>query len=48
MSDVLQARTAERVRHYVDAGYPDAVPVEAAVEGAGVLNDSAVADALDR
>ncbi|MET8181290.1 phosphotransferase [Streptomyces sp. NPDC005336] len=44
MSDAMQARTAERVRHFVDAGYPDAEPVEAAVEGAVYrLGDGTVA-----
>ncbi|WP_055490867.1 phosphotransferase family protein [Streptomyces sp. TP-A0356] len=34
MPDSTEDRTAERVRRFLDAGYPDARPVEAAVEGA--------------
>ncbi|MET8954601.1 phosphotransferase family protein [Streptomyces sp. NPDC004393] len=44
MTDTTHDTTARRVRHFVDAGYPDAGPVEAAVEGAVYrLGDGTVA-----
>ncbi|MFE2579743.1 MULTISPECIES: hypothetical protein [Streptomyces] len=47
MSDAIRDTTARRVRHFVDAGYPDAGPVEAAVEGAVYrLGDGTVARGL--
>ncbi|MFI1533372.1 phosphotransferase family protein [Streptomyces anandii] len=49
MSDAIRDTTARRVRHFVDAGHPDAGPIEAAVEGAVYrLGDGTVAKVWER